>query len=116
VGVRLDHTFDADLELRLVHPDGTAILLADNRGGVGQDYGTGADPCGGATVYTVFTDDAANPIGSGAPPFTGSFKPENSLSALYNKPRNGEWKLRVADQAEADAGVVLCWFIRTKTA
>ena len=36
VRVRLDHTFDGDVEMSLVHPDGTVRLLSDNRGGSGE--------------------------------------------------------------------------------
>src|SRR5262249_30033124 len=35
VSVRLNHTFDADLVLRLIAPDGTVVNLANNRGGAG---------------------------------------------------------------------------------
>ena len=37
VRVRLNHTFDGDLVISLVHPDGTVILLSNNRGGAGAE-------------------------------------------------------------------------------
>ncbi len=36
--VRLNHTFDGDLEIRLIAPDGTTVLLSDNRGGAGDNF------------------------------------------------------------------------------
>ncbi|HZI19988.1 MAG TPA: proprotein convertase P-domain-containing protein [Pyrinomonadaceae bacterium] len=106
VRVRLNHTFDGDLELRLVHPDGTVVLLSDNRGGTGDNYGAGANDCSGTP--TVFDDQAAPTIASGAAPFVGSFKPEQALSALNGKSTAGVWKLRVTDTASLDTGTVGC--------
>ncbi|MGH9941339.1 MAG: proprotein convertase P-domain-containing protein [Pyrinomonadaceae bacterium] len=106
VRVRLNHTFDGDLEMRLVHPDGTVVLLSDNRGGAGQNFGTGPNDCGGTP--TVFDDEAATAITAGAAPFAGSFRPEASLSALDGKPTNGTWRLRIVDTALEDVGTVGC--------
>ena len=107
VKVRLNHTFDGDLELRLVAPDGTTVLLSDNRGGSGDNFGTGANDCSGTP--TVFDDSAASAISTGVAPFAGSFKPETPLSALNGKNSAGTWKLRVSDTAAADVGTVFCF-------
>ena len=106
VSVRLNHTFTGDLEIRLVHPDGTVVLLSDNRGGSGDNFGTGANNCSG--THTVFADSASTPISAGVAPFTGSFRPEQPLSALNGKPTNGIWKLRVTDTANLDTGQIGC--------
>ncbi|HEX7295900.1 MAG TPA: M36 family metallopeptidase, partial [Pyrinomonadaceae bacterium] len=47
VSVRLNHTFDGDLQLRLIAPDGTIVNLANNRGGAGDNFGTGTNDCAG---------------------------------------------------------------------
>jgi subtilisin-like proprotein convertase family protein len=109
VRVRLNHTFDADLTLSLVAPDGTIVVLSQNRDtalGGGDNYGTGANDCSGTP--TVFDDSAATAIGSGLPPFSGSFRPETPLSDLNGKSINGTWKLRVNDNATQDTGTVGC--------
>lgn len=106
VRVRLNHTFDGDLEIRLVHPDGTTVLLSDNRGGTGDNFGTGANDCSG--THTIFDDSAAVAISAGTAPFTGSFRPEQPLSAFNGKPSNGVWKLRVTDTANLDTGTLGC--------
>src|SRR5262249_18411505 len=105
--VRLNHTFDADLVLRLIAPDGTSVPLANNRGGAGDNYGTGANDCSG--VPTVFDDSAATAIGAGTSPFAGSFRPESPLSAFNGKAVNGTWILRVSDTAALDVGTVGCF-------
>jgi subtilisin-like proprotein convertase family protein len=106
VRVRLNHTFDGDLEIRLIAPDGTQVLLSDNRGGAGQNFGTGANDCSGTP--TVFDDEAATPIASGSAPFAGSFRPDQPLSAMDGKGTNGTWRLRVNDTAGLDTGTIGC--------
>ena len=106
VKVRLNHTFDGDLELRLIAPDGTAVLLSDNRGGAGDNFGTGANDCSG--VHTVFDDSAASAISAGIAPFAGSFRPEQPLSGFNGKNPAGTWKLRATDTASLDVGTIGC--------
>ncbi|HYY42790.1 MAG TPA: carboxypeptidase regulatory-like domain-containing protein, partial [Pyrinomonadaceae bacterium] len=72
VRVRLNHTFDGDLVISLVHPDNTSVTLANKRGSSGANYGTGTNDCTGTP--TVFDDQAANSITTGAAPFAGTFK------------------------------------------
>lgn len=106
VKVRLNHTFDGDLVLSLVAPDGTVVALSNNNGGAGDNYGSGANDCSG--TFTVFDDQAATAIGAGTAPFAGSFRPNAALSAMRGKQMNGMWKLRVADVADLDTGTVGC--------
>jgi subtilisin-like proprotein convertase family protein len=106
VKVRLNHTFDGDLTLSLIGPDGTSVVLAGNRGGGGQNFGSGTNDCSG--VPTVFDDSASIPIGAGAAPFAGSFRPESPLAAFNGKPLNGVWVLRVTDGGALDVGTVGC--------
>jgi subtilisin-like proprotein convertase family protein len=106
VKVRLNHTFDGDLIISLVHPDGTVIPLSNRRGGSGQNFGTGANNCAGTP--TVFDDSAAGSITGGAAPFANSFKPESPLAALNGKGSAGTWKLRISDEAALDTGTVGC--------
>src|SRR5206468_2581038 len=67
VSVRLDHTFDSDLVLSLVHPDGTVVALATNRGGEGDNFGAGPNSCLGS--HTRFDDGSLTTIASGVAPF-----------------------------------------------
>ncbi|HEY9281902.1 MAG TPA: M36 family metallopeptidase [Pyrinomonadaceae bacterium] len=106
VRFRLNHSFDGDLEIRLIAPDGTAVLLADNRGGSGDNFGTGANDCSG--TQTLFDDSAAALISAGVAPFANSFRPESPLAALNGKQMNGVWKLRITDTGAADVGTLGC--------
>jgi subtilisin-like proprotein convertase family protein len=107
VSFRRNHTFDGDLTISLVHPDGTVVQLVNGRGGSGDNFGTGANDCSGTP--TVIDDQASTAISAGAAPFAGTFKPESPLSVLNGKPSNGTWKLRVVDNAAVDTGTVGCF-------
>jgi extracellular elastinolytic metalloproteinase len=106
VKLRLNHTFDGDLVMTLIGPDGTSVRLATNRGGGGDNFGTGANDCSG--VPTVFDDSAAAAISGGSAPFAGSFRPDSPLSAFNGKGLTGTWILRISDVGAADVGTVGC--------
>lgn len=106
VRVRLNHTFDGDLRIILVSPDGTQVTLSNLRGGSGDNFGTGANDCSGTP--TRFDDEATVAISAGTAPFAGSFIPDQALSGFDGKPTAGTWKLRVTDNAGLDVGTVFC--------
>jgi subtilisin-like proprotein convertase family protein len=113
VGVRIPHTDDGDLVLFLVSPGGRAIALAasrdDSSNSSGDGYGSGAASCSGSLVQ--FGDTFANSItmpgntGDSAP-ITGSFRPEQPLSAFIGGPAKGFWTLVVQDVQGPDAGQI----------
>jgi subtilisin-like proprotein convertase family protein len=74
VAIRLNHTYDSDLQIAVRHPDGTEIMLSDKNGGSGDNYGNGSTP-------TTFDDSAASIISAGTPPYDGTYRPENPLAA-----------------------------------
>ncbi len=98
VKVNLTHTFDSDLTITLLTPTGLTITLANPHGGSGDNY-----------TNTVFDDEAATPIASGSPPFTGSFRPDAPLSAADGANGAGNWTLRVADRSPQDIGTIDNW-------
>jgi subtilisin-like proprotein convertase family protein len=107
VKVRLNHTYDGDVQLSLVSPGGTVVIpLSTNRGGSGANFGTGNNDCSG--THTVFDDGAATAISAGSAPFAGSFKPESPLSAANGLLVNGTWTLHAADTAAQDSGTIGC--------
>lgn len=105
--VRLDHTYDSDLKIDLVSPTGQVVALSNQRGGSGDNYGSGPNDCTG--TFTTFRDDVATPISAGTAPLAGNFKPEQPLGGLFRLPTEGTWKLRVADLFTADTGTIGCF-------
>ncbi len=104
VHLNLNHTFDGDLIISLVSPNGTVIVLSNANGGDGDDY-----------TDTIFDDQAATAITAGSPPFTGRFQPQNALAGLKSESKSGIWKLRVEDTAGNDIGNVLGWSLDLQT-
>ncbi|MGD8440382.1 MAG: C25 family cysteine peptidase [Holophagae bacterium] len=96
--VNITHTWDGDLALSLIGPDGTTVLLSDHHGSSGDNY-----------TDTHFDDDASTSIGSGSPPFTGSFQPDQPLAALNGQPAAGDWTFKVVDTAGYDTGNIESW-------
>jgi subtilisin-like proprotein convertase family protein len=98
VTANITHTWDGDLALSLISPGGTSIALSNHHGTSGDNY-----------TATVFDDEAVTPISSGAPPFTGSFKPETPLSAVDGTSSAGTWRFKVVDNAGQDVGTIDSW-------
>ncbi len=101
VTVNLNHTFDGDLDLKLVSPIGTEVLLSDRNGGSGDNY-----------TNTIFDDQGTNDISGGTPPFTGTFIPEEPLSNFNNEQSIGDWSLVITDNAGGDSGTLFNWTLQ----
>ncbi len=106
VGIRLDHTYTADLEIRLVAPDGDSVRLAFHNGSWRNDFGSGADDCSG--TLTVFADDAALSMETGVAPFAGRHRPYEPLSSLGGHAMAGTWHIEITDHWGWDQGSLYC--------
>lgn len=105
--VRLDHTWLDDLVIRLRHPDGMPVTLLSHIGDSSANLGSG--DCGPDVAWTQFDDAATQGIRSGNAPYVGTFRPDEPLSTLTNRPVAGNWQLRIADTSLEDVGTLLCW-------
>jgi subtilisin-like proprotein convertase family protein len=101
VCINITHTWDSDLNINLIAPDGTDIMLLSYVGGSDDNF-----------TNTCFSQSAATSIVSGSAPFTGVFKPMNTIGNANNGQNgNGAWKLRIVDTYAADAGNLINWNI-----
>ena len=84
VKVRVDitHTYKGDLEVSLIAPDGTTVLLHNRTGGAADN------------IQTEYPDLTA---------------PAGSLSAFTGKSIAGNWTLKVRDLAAGDTGKINSW-------
>jgi autotransporter-associated beta strand protein len=108
VSLHITHTTDSDLDISLIGPDGTTVVLSSDNGGSASNYGTDCVD----RQRTVFADSAGTAITAGTAPFEGVFRPEQSLAAFNEKfgaDANGTWRLRVADDTAGGVGSVRCW-------
>jgi len=88
VRVNITHTYKGDLEVSLIGPDNTTVLLHNRTGGSTDN------------VSTVFPDLTV---------------PAQSLAAFAGKPTSGAWKLKVRDLAALDVGTLNSWEIDFRT-
>jgi subtilisin-like proprotein convertase family protein len=95
--INITHPFDGDLIVSLSSRGQTALLV-NRRGSNGHNF---AD--------TWFDDGVTSPISSGTAPFTGSFRPEESLNAFDDLDPGGIWTLRITDAAGGDVGTLTSW-------
>jgi gliding motility-associated-like protein len=120
VTVNLNHTWDGDIALMLIAPNGTFIELSSANGGPNDNY-----------TNTVFKDNAPTNIVTGSAPFTGNFKPEGRQNTNLNNPysnagaagtftfqntfdginADGDWILYLNDFVVGDVGFLNSWSI-----
>jgi len=113
VNLNVTHTWDGDVRVNLVAPNGAILNLINARGGSGDNF-----------VNTTISSASGNSLASGASPFTGTFAADAAIgvglapylstttlwSALYGTP-NGTWTLAVSDHATGDQGTLTSWSI-----
>jgi len=98
VQVEITHPYVSDLSLFLFGPDGTIVELSSGNGGSGDNY-----------THTIFDQHASTAITAGQAPFTGAYRPEDSLDILRGVTAAGDWGLAAVDGRLPDAGTITGW-------
>lgn len=100
VYVRLNHTWNSDLTVTVIGPDGTRVVLWSAVGGSSDNFDVTID------------DEAASNISSNAP---GTYRPASypsqRLCTFDGQAPAGTWRLEVADTVGADVGTLLSWSV-----
>lgn len=104
VTVNIDHNWITDVDMKLIGPDGTEVILANDVGGSADDM-----------TNTVFDDQAGTPIGDGSAPFTGTWQPQGSLADFNGLSSMGDWTLFINDDENGIGGTLLDWSIEICT-
>lgn len=96
------HNNVSDLEVHLVSPNGTDVLIFKNVGGTGNNF-----------TNTGFKMNYTTPIAAGTAPFSGNYLPQGDLG-LFNNGQNGNgtWYLRIRDNQPSFQGILTSWSIR----
>ncbi len=96
--LNITYPADGDLLIHLQAPDGTDILLVNQRGGSGANF-----------QNTFLETNASASIRFAAAPFASAFQPETPLSTFASKDARGVWKLWVVDERTGNTGVLNSW-------
>ena len=100
---------DEGVILQLISPNGTTVILAENNGALGANFGTACSP---TADRTTFDDVAPQSVLSGVAPFVGTFSPIQPLSTfnlLSGTNANGTWQLNVINQLGGNTCTLECW-------
>ncbi|MBN2383333.1 choice-of-anchor D domain-containing protein [bacterium] len=100
IKIELDHPCVSDLEISLIGPDTTSVILCDQVGTSGANFNG-----------TIFDQEADQYIDEGSAPYTGFFKPDQSLMAFNGLNTDGLWRLHVVDNIATETGTLLSWTI-----
>ena len=103
IGIIVDHSFPSDLNISLSSPSGKTVRLIQNRGVAAANFGIpNQNQC---QTATTLLDHACKSLSQGDAPYIGHFKPEESLSVLYDTTNpNGIWVLSFCDDHPSDLG------------
>lgn len=105
VDLILTHTFRSDLIISLVSPGGQEVLLSNQRGGSGDNFGNNAS-CPTAAFRFVAGGAALATIPATTANVTGNYAPEQPLAGFNSGNPNGIWLLKVCDNAGIDVGAL----------
>ncbi|MBX2974010.1 MAG: proprotein convertase P-domain-containing protein, partial [Flavobacteriales bacterium] len=93
-------TYNADLELRLISPNGTTVLLVNDRFGNGDNLG---NPSNCPNSLFTLRDGGTPLVSSNQSNVTGEYAPEQPLSGFHDgSDPNGTWTLRACDHYAQD--------------
>ncbi len=94
VHVNITHSYVRDLQIKLIAPDGTQVMLWNHN-------------CGGQDNLVLTFDDDGNNIDCSQ--LTGNIQPVENLSVLNDKYSAGDWILAINDNAAPDQGTLNDW-------
>lgn len=98
VNVNVTHQWIRDLVSRVVHPDGTVVILGNRI-------------CNDQDGYNITFNDGSPAISCTAPITSGTFSPNQPLNALNSKNTNGNWSLTINDYFQGDTGTLNSWSV-----
>jgi subtilisin-like proprotein convertase family protein len=102
--VSLLHPDSSELDIALISPEGIWVTLFK-----GEDVGGPGD----GLINTTFDDEAPGDLGTGAPPFSGRFRPVDELGWVYGQSME-LWQLHIANNG-GDDGTLLSWGVHLQS-
>lgn len=109
VYINVTHTWVGDVKFTLTNQStGTVVTFFDRPGVPASTFG-----CSGDNIDATLDDEAGSPVenqcAGSTPTISGSFTPNNSLSAFDGQSFSGNWILTASDHVSSDTGTVNQW-------
>jgi subtilisin-like proprotein convertase family protein len=124
IALEIEHTWAGDNVIDITH-GGTTVRIVDRPGVPPQGMGVGCgadfacvrpivfdDDGGGIAIECAAPANCGSCFPNGQVP-TGSYLPNEALSAFDNADQAGEWIISVRDMALQDTGTLCAWEVRT---
>jgi len=97
LSIDLTHTYVGELTATLISPAGTQVILLNS-------------VCESANnIDATFDDSGAEVVCSNNPAISGTVIPTQALAAFNGENANGNWTLRIKDNASGDGGSLAGW-------
>ncbi len=116
VTLKVTHTWVGDLVFQLTKTGGGPTVTFFDRPGVPAS----TNGCGNNDIDATLDDEAGSPVetqcAGTTPTISGTFSPNNPLSAFDGQALNGTWRLTAQDFAGIDTGTVTEWCLAPATA
>lgn len=115
--VNMEHSWMGDLQVSIICPDGTSVVLVGYDSSPSTLLGEPIDDLtsGPGVGYDYWWDPNSNngtwDDNGGTTLPSGTYESDNALTGLVGCPLNGEWSLELCDDQGADDGYVFEWSI-----
>ena len=102
--IALNHTFERDLTIRLVAPNGSSVIVYD-----GEGFVPNSD-----NIVTIFDDNSPHSmIEDSLVQFGTTIKPSNAMNSVFSGSNSlGVWRLLINDGQALDTGRLYAWGLR----
>lgn len=107
--IDLEHTYLGDIVYTLISPQGTELILMDQIGVPGSEFGCSSDDI--AVTFSDLSINSAEMLEDACGSYESSYQPVDPFSTIMNEDVNGEWMLVVSDVFAQDGGEVASWNI-----
>ncbi len=127
--LNLEHSYQGDLSIQIICPNGQTCNLKNYPGGAYNYLGAPLDdPAVGPGVGANYCFSMSGSVllvngptvaGQGSPAYTsiqaGTYLPTGNFSSLVGCPMNGSWTIKVTDNLGADNGYIFNWDVNFTT-
>ena len=100
IGLLMAHTYRGDLQITLVSPNNTRIIVSNRIGGAALNFNALLDDQAATTVASYTANDTVTAV----PPYNNTLIPSAALAPFNSQSATGTWTLEICDAAAKNTG------------